>query len=192
MPTEMLTDLSSSNTEVIEDCSEIPGNPTIEPNHIHENLSTCTRQTPCTKQSCLSFSLPVDSNPTLCTSQNLCWKQTCFSCSSPTDGNHIQNLTTTLNMTTWTATIATKPAPPINHWISALTREIQDAILHNGSVDLNSSPTSMLRNFCLNPTYWYSTAPTYSSPRTVPLRLSTSLLLFPIIILHLPLLQSES
>ena len=31
MPTEMPTDLSSSDSEVTEDCSEIPDNPRIEP-----------------------------------------------------------------------------------------------------------------------------------------------------------------
>ena len=61
--------------------------------------------------------------------QNPCAKQTCFVCSSPTDGNLILNLTPALNMTTSKATPATKPVPPIDHWISDITREVQYAIL---------------------------------------------------------------
>ena len=63
--------------------------------------------------------------------QNPCPKQTCLVCLSPTNGNHIQNLTTALNTTTSKATIATRPAPPIDHWISDLTYAIQDAILRD-------------------------------------------------------------
>ena len=151
MLTEMPTNLSSSDSKVTEDRSEIPGNPRIKPNRIHENLCTCTRQTPCAKQSCLSCSFPVDSNPALCTSQNLCCKQTCFSCSSPTHSNHIRNLTTLLNTTTSTATIATKPAPPINHWISELTSETRDAILQYYFKDLKLLTTLYAQKFMSEP-----------------------------------------
>ena len=76
---------------------------------IHENLWSCTRQTPCGKQPCLTCTFTTDSNSLLCTMQIPCFKQTCLVCFSPTDGNHIWNLTTTLNTTTSKATIATRP-----------------------------------------------------------------------------------
>ena len=69
-----------------------------------ETHQTCTRKTPCTK--------PI-----------------CYTCSSPSNGNHVQNLTTALNMITSTAIVNSHPAPPTNHWISELTRSFQDAIL---------------------------------------------------------------
>ena len=40
-------------------------------------------------------------------------------------------------MTTSTATVNPRPAPPTNHWISELTRSFQDAILINDVRDLN-------------------------------------------------------
>ena len=110
--------LSSSDSKFTENLSEIPE--TL----FHENLRTCTRQTPCCKQSCITFLFPADSNFVPCTMQNPCAKQTCFTCLSPTDSNHIRNLTTALNTTALHATIATQPAPPADHWISELTRVI--------------------------------------------------------------------
>ena len=83
-----------------------------------------------------STETPQQEPPRTCTRQIPCCKQTCFGYSSPTDGNHIGNLTTTLNMTASTATIAIKPAPPIDHWISEITSGIQDAILREDFADL--------------------------------------------------------
>ena len=128
----MPTDLSSLDSEVTKNCSDIPEYP------IHENLWTCTRQTPCGNQSCLTCVFTADSNSILCTMQNPCTKQTCFVCLSPTDSNYIQNLTTALNTTTSKATIVTKPASPINHWIHNLTCGIQDAILCNDLPELRA------------------------------------------------------
>ena len=179
----MPTNLSSSDSEVSENFSDSPEFP------IHENLRTCTRQTPCSKQSCLTSTFTADSNSILCTMQNPCFKQTCLVCSSPTDSNHIWNLTTALNTTTSKATIATKPAPPIDHWIYNFTGGIQDTILRNDLPKLKFfNKTAMPRNLCPNLRSWNLTAPTFSPPRLTPIWSSTPLLLFPIHILHLPLL----
>ena len=121
----MPTDLSSSDSEVTENCSEIPETP------FHENLPTCTRQTPCSKQSCLTCWFQVHSL------QNPCAMQTCF-VSLSHDGIHISNLTIALNTTTSKATIATLPAPPIGHWIYDLTHEVQKAILRDDLPELKT------------------------------------------------------
>ena len=63
-------------------------------------------------------------------------QETPQTCSSPSDGNHVQNLTTALNMTTSIATVITSPAPPTNHWISKLTRSFQHAVLINNVREL--------------------------------------------------------
>ena len=83
-----------------------------------------------------SMETPQLETPRTCTRQTPCCKQTCLKCSLPTDGNHIQNLTVPLHPTASTATIANKPAPPIAHWISKLSSEIQDAILQDDFIDL--------------------------------------------------------
>ena len=172
----MPINLSPSDSEFTKNCSDFPEYP------IHKNLRTCTRQTPCGKQSCLTCSFPADSNSIPCTKQNPCTKQTC---SSPTDSNFIRNLTNALNTTTSKATIATKPAPPIDHWISDLTSEIQDAILWMIYQNWNFSMSTLPRNCCPNLTPWNWTAPTSSSPGLTPIKSSTPLLLFPIYILLL-------
>ena len=125
----MPADLSFLDSEVTENFSEPPETP------LNEILRTCTRQTPCGKQSCLTCSFPADSNSVPCTMQNPWAKQTCFTCLSPTDSNNIQNLTTALN-TTWHTSIATQPAPPADHWISDLTLSFQNAFLLNNLDDL--------------------------------------------------------
>ena len=79
---------------------------------------------------------PQQETPRTCTRQTPCTKPTCYTCSSPSDGNHVRNLTTVLNTTTSTASVHPRPAPPTYHWISKLTRSLQDAILTNDVRDL--------------------------------------------------------
>ena len=77
----------------------------------------------------VSSETPQQETPRTCTRQTPCCKQTCLGCSLPSDGKHIWNLTSALNTSTTTTTITTKPAPPINHWISDITNGLQEAIL---------------------------------------------------------------
>ena len=83
-----------------------------------------------------STETPQQETPRTCTRQIPCCKQTCLGCLSPTDSNHIRNLTTLLNTTNSTATIATLPAPPIDHWLSKITNGIQEAILREDIEEL--------------------------------------------------------
>ena len=73
---------------------------------------------------------PQQENPRTCTRQTPCCKQTCLRCSLPTNGTHVRNLTSALNTTTTTASTTSKPAPPFNHWISDLTNGLQEAALN--------------------------------------------------------------
>ena len=72
---------------------------------------------------------PQQENPRTCTRQTPCCKQTCLGCSLPSDGNHVRNLTSALNTPTTTTSTTSKPAPPINHWISDITNGLQEATL---------------------------------------------------------------
>ena len=94
-----------------------------------------------------STETPQQVSPRTCTKQTPCDKPTCFTCSSPSNGNHVQTLTTALNMTTSTATVNTRPAPPTNHWISKLTRSFQGAVLINNVRDLKH--LNALYNCCM-------------------------------------------
>ena len=73
---------------------------------------------------------PQQENPRTCTRQTPCCKQTCLGCSLPTDGSHVRNLTSALNTPTNAASITSKPALPINHWISDITNGLQEAALN--------------------------------------------------------------
>ena len=142
MPTEMPTTLSSSDSEVTKDCSEILYNPRIEHNRMHENLCTCTRQT-------RSLLIPTQlsaprrifaASKLVLVARHLP-TAIIFGPDHCTEHDH-------LNSHHYHQTCS-----PIDHWISELPEKSRmpsyTMILKIG----HSSPASMPRNLCPNPTY---------------------------------------